>query len=84
MQEYVICVAWTVILFEYQNLMVIYTNQDHTALFSLQQLGVLLNKDPNKLINWIIHGRDDFLKYEILYELLEWQSASSDPVSSNI
>ena len=83
MQECLICIAWTVILFEYQYSDG-YTNQEHTALSSLQQLGVLLNKDPNKLINWIIHGRDDFLKYEILYELLEWQSDSSDPVSSNI
>ena len=64
--------------------MVIYTNLERTALSSLYQLGVLLNKDPNKLMNWIIHGRDDFRKYEILYELLEWQSDSSDPVSSNI
>ena len=51
---------------------------------SLYQLEVLLNKDPNKLINRIIHGRDDFLKYELFYEGMEWHSESSDPVNNNI
>ena len=51
---------------------------------SLYKLEVLLIKDPNKLINRIIHGRDDFLKYELFYEVLEWHSESSDPVNNNI